>query len=131
MPAAVSLAKLVSALQFAGPGAVVQVDRQSGEVIEDPSGAAPPESSARFQTVAVEIDELDCAKRFCETVADVNDRVRLATALATTRPMESFENAIFRVGVAHKWFPFRDRQVANAAQAYLEAHGIPFVDDLG
>jgi len=131
MPAAVSLAKLVSALQFAGPGAVVQVDRQSGEVIEEPSSAAPPDSSARFQPIAVEIDELDCAKRFCETVADLNDRRRLATALAGARPMESFENAIFRVSVAHDWFPFRDRQVANAALGFLEAQGIPFVDDLG
>ncbi len=131
MPAAVSLAKLVSALQFAGPGAVVQVDRQSGEVIDGPSSAAPPDSSARFRPIAVEIDELEFAKRFCETVADLNDRRRIATALAGTRPMESFENAIFRVGVAHDWFPFRDRQVTNAAQACLEAHGIPFVDDLG
>jgi hypothetical protein len=131
MPAAVSLSKLVSALQFAGPKSVVQVDRQSGEVVEGPLGAATPASSALFQPITVEIDELECAKRFCETVADLNDRRRLATALAGARPMESFEHAIFRVGVAHDWFPFRDRQVANAAQACLEAQGIPFVDDLG
>jgi hypothetical protein len=131
MPAAVSLLKLVNALQFAGPGVIVQVDRESGEVVEAPAGSAASDSSARLQPIVVEVDELECAKRFCETVADLSDRRRIETALAGGRPMESFENAIFRVGIAHDWFPFRERQVAQAAQTCLEAQGIPFVDDLG
>ena len=131
MAVAVSLSKLVSALQYAGPGVVVHVDRQSGDVVESPAGGATPDSSARLQPIAVEIDELDCAKRFCETVADLNDRRRIATALAGAQPLENFENAIFRVGVAHEWFPFRERRVAAAARARLEAQGIPFADDLG
>jgi hypothetical protein len=130
MPAAVSLAKLVNALHFAAPGAVVQVDRENGEIVEASAGAATPDSSARLQPISVELDELGCAKRFSETVADGNDRRRIETALAGARPMESFENAIFRLGVAHDWFPFRERQVAQAARACLEAQGIPFVDDL-
>jgi hypothetical protein len=130
MPAAVSLAKLVTTWQFAGPGVPVQVDRQSGEVFEGAAGATATDSS-HLQPIAIEFDELECAKRFCETVTDVNDRRRIATALAGSRPMESFENTIFRVGVGHDWFPFRDRQVANAMRAFLNAQEIPFVDDLG
>ncbi len=130
MPAAVSLAKLVSALQYAGPGAVVLVDTRSGDVVEGSAGAAVRESSAHLQPVVVELNELECAKRFCETVADLNDRRRIATAFAAARPLESFENAIFRVGVAHDWFPFREGEVARAARAWLEARGIPFIDDL-
>jgi hypothetical protein len=131
MPAAVSLAKLVSAWQFAGPGVPVQVDRRSGEVLEGAAGAAAAGSPSHLQPIAIEFDELECAKRFCETVTDVNDRRRISTALASSRPMESFENTIFRIGVGHDWFPFRDRQVANSMRAFLNAQGISFVHDLG
>jgi hypothetical protein len=132
MSAAVSLTRLVSALDFAGPGAAVRIDTSTGEVVE---GAEPPISSsdqgARYQTIAVEVDERDLARRFCETVADPNDRRRLETALSSDQPIESFQNALFRIGIAHQWFPFRERQLGERVKAWLEARGIAFVDDLG
>lgn len=131
MATPVSLSKLVSAWQYAGPGVVVQVDTRSGELVEGPPVATASDSASHLQPVTIEFDELECAKRFCETVVDPNDRRRVTTALAGARPLESFENMIFRVGVAHEWFPFRDRQVANALQAFLAAQRIPFADDLG
>jgi hypothetical protein len=133
MSAAVSLTRLVSALEFAGPGAAVRIDTSTGEVIE---AAAEPAISAsdqaeRYQTVAVEVDEQDLARRFCDSVADPTDRKRLETALSSSQSLESFENTLHRVGIAHRWFLFRERQLGERAKACLEARGIPFVDDLG
>jgi Uncharacterised protein family (UPF0158) len=137
MPAEASLAKLVTALQFAEPGALVRIDTMTGEVLE----ASDSESSAqdraasgghpeRYQTVDVEVDEQDLAKRFCATLGDDNARRRLETALSSDQPIEAFENALYRAGIAHEWFPFRERQLGNVAKTWLEAQGIRFVDDL-
>jgi len=132
MSAAVSLTRLVSALEFAGPGAAVRIDTSTGEVVE---GAEPPisasDQAARYQTIAVAVDEQDLARRFCEAVADPTDRKRLETALSSSQSLESFENTLHRVGIAHRWFLFRERQLGERAKACLEARGIPFVDDLG
>ncbi|HEV8067452.1 MAG TPA: hypothetical protein VGP76_06935 [Planctomycetaceae bacterium] len=132
MSAAVSLTKFVSALEFAGPGAAVRIDTSTGEVVE---GAEPAisvsDQAERYQTIAVEVDEQDLARRFCEAVADPTDRKRLETALSSSQSLESFENTVHRVGLAHRWFPFRERQLGEWAKACLEARGIPFVDDLG
>ena len=139
MSAAVSLAKLVSALQFADPGAAVHVDTLTGEVIESPQpgsldGAAPvglTNRPQRYRTIAIDIDELEFARRFCASVADPNDRRRLETALSSGQSIEAFEQALYRGKIAHTWFPFRTLQLGELAKAWLEAQGLPFVDDLG
>jgi len=139
MPVPVSLAGLVSALQFAAPGAAVRIDPLTGDVIEGleplPTRQSVPatssEESGHFRTIAVDFDEHEIAKRFCETVSDRNDRQRLEMALLSAQPIESFENSLYRVGIAHQWFPFRERQLGDLAKAQLEAQGITFVDDLG
>jgi hypothetical protein len=132
MSAAVSLTRLVSALEFAGPGVAVRIDTSTGEVVEAAGPAIRSSDQAeQYQTIAVEVDEQDLAKRFCEAVADPTDRKRLETALSSSQSLESFENALYRVGIAHRWFPFRERQLGERAKACLEARGIPFVDDLG
>jgi hypothetical protein len=125
-PPAVSLARLVSALQFAQPGVAVRIDTQTGDVVEGTES-----ESASCRTIDVEIDELDLARRFCERVADATDRKRFETALSSAQPMESFENALYRAGIAHEWFPFREQQIGAIAKAWLEGQGIPLVDDLG
>jgi hypothetical protein len=136
VPAAVSLAKFVAAVQFADPSAGVQIDTSTGEIVEgalpvtdgdQSTSVGPP---GRFRTIAIEVDELDLAGRFCETVADPIHRKRLETALASARPIESFESALYRVGIAHRWFPFYNQQIGQLAKAWLEAQAIPFVDDL-
>jgi Uncharacterised protein family (UPF0158) len=131
MPGAVSLARLVGALQFAEPGAVPYVDVMSGEVLE---GVPQPISSAdadRYRPVGVNVDELELARRFCQTVTDAHDRRRLETSLASGQPMESFENSLYRSGIAHEWFPFRERETGRLVKDWLTAEGIAFVDDLG
>ncbi|HEV3298040.1 MAG TPA: hypothetical protein VG055_00260 [Planctomycetaceae bacterium] len=133
MPATVSLAKLVSALQFVYPGAALWIDIETGDVVEQAEalgGKAGSADPTRYRTVGVEVDEFEVAKRFCETVAEPSNRRRLETALSSAQPLESFENALFRLGIAHKWFPFREIQLGNLAKAWLAAQGIPFLDDL-
>jgi hypothetical protein len=124
MPAAISLASLVSALQFAEPGGV-RVDTLTGEVVE--GNQAPSE---RFRTITLDFDEREIAKRFCETLADQGDRRRLETALTSSQPLESFENGLYRASIAHQWFPFRERYLGELAKGQLAAQGIAFVDDL-
>src|SRR5580704_7521133 len=128
MTVPVSLARLVSAFQFVAPGVGVCVDTGTGEVIE--GTAASSQDPERFQTISLDFDEREIAKRFCETIADRDNRRRLETALMSAQPLESFENALYRVGIAHQWFPFRERQLGDLAKAWLETAGIPFVDDL-
>lgn len=138
MPAAISLARLVSALQFAEPGAAVRIDTVTGEVVEPvepvpsrPGSESPAELSGRYQTVALDVDDRELARRFCESISESDDRRRLETALSSAQPVESFENALYRLGIAHQWFPFRELQLGSLAKAWLEAQGLPFVDDLG
>jgi hypothetical protein len=139
MPVPVSLARLVSALQFAAPGAGVRIDPLTGDVVEGPEPlptrqslpADSSEESSRFRTIAVDFAEHEIAKRFCETVSDRNDRRRLEMALSSAQPIENFENGLYRAGIAHLWFPFRERQLGDLAKAQLEAQGFAFVDDLG
>ncbi len=124
MPAAVSLASLVSALQFAEPGGV-RIDTLTGEIVEGNQAA-----STRFRTITLDFDEREIAKRFCETLSDPGDRRRLETALKSSQPLESFENGLYRAGIAHQWFPFRERYLGDLAKGQLAAQGIPFLDDL-
>jgi hypothetical protein len=125
-------------LQFVEPGAAVRVDTLTGDVAEEIEPQSPNEStslnsngeSERFRTIALDLDEREIAQRFCEKVSDPNNRRRLETALSSAQPLESFQNALFRTGIAHQWFPFRERQLADLAKARLAAEGIAFVDDL-
>ncbi len=128
MAVPVSLARLISAVQFAAPGASVCIDTGTGEVIEGMAGSR--QDSQRFRTISVDFDEREIAKRFCETLADRDDGRRLETALTSAQPLESFENGLYRAGIAHQWFPFRERQLGDLAKGLLQAAGIPFVDDL-
>jgi hypothetical protein len=131
MPAAVSLAKVVSALQFAELGTGFYVDVMSGEVVEGVPQSIRSAHPARYRLISLKVDELQLARRFCQTVTDAHDRRRLETSLASAQPMESFENAVYRLAIAHVWHPFRERELGRLAKACLEAQGIPFVDDLG
>jgi hypothetical protein len=138
MPAAVSLAKLVSALQLAGPGAVVRIDTLTGDVVDSEGPEAPSQpdqvssadQSERYRTIALTVDEREFARRFCESISDSDDRRRLETALSTGEPIEAFERALYRSKIAHAWFPFRELQLGSLAKELLEAKGILFVDDL-
>jgi hypothetical protein len=138
MSAAVSLAKLVSELELAGSGAVVRIDTQTGAVVdsEEPAAWSLPDQvssadqSERYRTIVLNLDEHEVARRFCESISDSDDRRRLEIALSSGQPIESFENALYRIGIAHAWFPFRELQLGSLAKELLEAQGIPFVDDL-
>jgi len=131
MPA-VSLARLVDTLQLAALCEPVRIDTQTGEVIAVDDSPEPGSAGdlQRDGTITITLDEVALAKSFCATVTDSQDRKRLETALLSARPVEAFEQALFRVKIAHRWFPFRYLELVRVARAQLEAQGIPFVDDL-
>jgi hypothetical protein len=128
----VSLASLVSALQLATPGEPVRIDRQTGEVIpfDDEAGPGSGGEEQHERTITIRLDDLAMAKSFCATITDLPDRKRLETALLSHSPVEAFEQAVYRIQVAHRWFAFRDLEMIRLAKAQLEAQGIPFDDDL-
>src|SRR5580704_3155279 len=114
MPA-FSLARLVSALQLAAPGEPVRIDTQTGEVIaiDEALGPGSGGEAQRDGTITISLDEVALAKSFCATVTDPQDRQRLETALLSVRPVEAFEQALYRVKIAHRWFPFRDLELVR------------------
>jgi hypothetical protein len=103
----------------------------SGEVLEAVPQSNTTADAARYRLVGVKLDDLELARKFCQTVTDANDRRRLETSLASNQPLEGFENTVYRLGLAHLWLPFRERELGRLAKACLEVQGIPFVDDLG
>lgn len=140
MANAVSLCDLVSRLQFADPTTEIFVDTQSGTVVErESAGDASPSTVEseitdrdRFQELPVLDDrqEIELARNFHAQVSDAENRRRLALALANTNPLQSFEAALYRCQIAHEWFRFRDERLVRLVREWLEARGIPYVDDV-
>jgi hypothetical protein len=141
MSRAVSLGELVAALQFSDATAVAFFDRSTSQIVtpsQDPveaGGPNDPEPEKRPESFELlpaftEQHEIELARQFAATVENAEDRQRLHLALASASPREAFENALFRCRIANEWFQFRDQRLLQLARAWLETHGIPYVDDV-
>src|SRR5579862_637466 len=140
MADAVSLSELVSRLQFADPSIENLVDTQSGTIVEKESTGDASLSTVgsevcdgrRFQKLPVLDDrqEIELARNFHAQVSDAENQRRIGMALASTNPLQAFEAALYRCQIAHEWFRFRDEQLVRLAREWLEARGIPYVDDV-
>ncbi len=141
MPRTISLSELVAALQFSDATGVVDFDRTTGQIVTptqdteeaggltDPNPARSPERFERLPALT-EPDEIELARQFSGRVENADDRQRLCLALAGASPREAFETALFRCRIANEWFQFRDQRLLQLAKDWLEAHGVPYIDDV-
>jgi hypothetical protein len=76
-----------------------------------------------------DIHEYGIMERFCASRDDEELRDRLLDAIDGRGAFRHFRNLIRRQGIEDDWYRYRDDAVKRIAADFLEAHGIPYVDD--
>jgi hypothetical protein len=75
-----------------------------------------------------EIDEYDIMKQFCRSQdGELGDR--LLDAIAGKGAFWRFYDLVSRQGIAQDWYRFRDEALAKVAARFLNANGIPYIED--
>jgi hypothetical protein len=68
-------------------------------------------------------------RRFCRLRDDEAERDELLDAIAGRGAFRMFKSTIRRRGIEQEWYRYRDRALRRIAAEFLEAEGIPYVDD--
>jgi hypothetical protein len=76
-----------------------------------------------------DIHEYSIMERFCASRDDEGLRDRLLDAIAGRGAFRRFKDLVHRQGIQDDWYRYRDDAVRQIAADFLEAHGIPYVDD--
>ena len=76
-----------------------------------------------------DIHEYDIMKRFCLSRDDDGERDLLLDAIAGRGAFRMFKSTIHRRGIEQEWYSYRDAALRRIAAEFLEAEGIPYVDD--
>lgn len=66
---------------------------------------------------------------FCDRVED-DLRDRLLRAVHGRGAFRRFKDVVYEEGIQHDWFAHRDARLADIAREWLEADGVPYVDDV-
>ena len=73
-----------------------------------------------------EIHEYSLVERFCDGVADPDQRRDLKAALEGPQAFRSFGDAVGRIGLEQEWFRFRDQAFEELAINWLDEHEIAY-----
>jgi hypothetical protein len=76
-----------------------------------------------------DIHEYEIMRRFCRLRDDEAERDELLDAIAGRGAFRMFKSTIRRRGIEQEWYRYRDRALRRIAAEFLEAEGIPYVDD--
>jgi Uncharacterised protein family (UPF0158) len=90
-------------------------------VLEDPDFIELPNQR--------DIHEYSIMERFSASRDDEGLRDRLLDAIAGRGAFRRFKDLVHREGIEDVWYRYRDDAVKQIAADFLEAHGIPYVDD--
>ena len=71
-----------------------------------------------------EIDEYRMMERFAAGVAESAAQAELGDALRGRGAFRRFKDAVRRLGLAEKWYAYRDRGYEDVARAWCETNGI-------
>ncbi len=85
---------------------------ESGDLLELPS---------RF-----EHQEYTIVERFCRSIREPAARKQLLDAINGKRAFRDFSELVVRLGLAERWFHFRDEAFEGIAIRWLEKHGITY-----
>jgi 5'-3' exonuclease len=125
------------------PGDVLSAAEEEADDEEEASGAEPDwDREMRQECRSVledkdfiqlptqyDIHEYDIMKRFCRSRPDDGERGLLLDAIAGRGAFRMFKSTIHRRGIEQEWYRYRDAALRQIAVEFLEAHGIPYVDD--
>lgn len=150
-----SLRAVLDALEQVSDDVYAFVNRRTGEVTtafrDDLAAAEDGERGLGFDTVegveeaeriladpdwvrlpsAFDMHEWDMLRRFAALQEAPEHRARLAEAIRGRGAFRRFKDAAARLGLLDAWYAFREECLAELAIGWLEADGVPFVDDRG
>ncbi len=76
-----------------------------------------------------DIHEWDIMRRFALSFGDSRKSDQLLDAIHGRGAFRYFRDTVHRLGIADKWYKFRDHALEQIAIEWLEANGIPFERD--
>lgn len=111
---------------------------EDGEAVDLP--ACQVESVARIRRVldsgralalpdSFDLHEWDLMRRFANSVEDPDARYEILQATHGTGAFRLFKMTVGRLGLRDAWFRYRDDSMRDLARAWLEEHGIAYVED--
>jgi hypothetical protein len=150
----VSLRKVLAEFLQLPPDGLLYVDISTGELFtwtEDElmaihaggaeSFGVPPEDMRELQEVfaseslaeighRADVDNPATMTAFVRTVESPTIRNRLMNALQSRKGPRRFSEALDVAGLRHRWSAWFEREAADTLRAFLQARGVPFVDDM-
>jgi hypothetical protein len=76
-----------------------------------------------------EIHEWDLMRRFSQSVEDPDESAELLEAIRGKGAFRLFRVTTERLGLRARWFEYRDSAVREMARAWLEGHGIAYIEE--
>ena len=153
MPLPVQLKDVVGEIEIGGNEWTAYVNRKTGELTSFPNdllkyegeagtavGEWDEEMAADCKRVLdsqdfielpgeYEIHEYAIMERFCLSVGSEQNRQRLLDAIEGKGAFRRFKDLALRLGVIEDWYRYRDEALKKIAAEFLEAQGIPYVDE--
>lgn len=155
MPLPVQLRAVADEMQFGGDDWTAYINRKTGELASFPGGMESCLDDEESAGIALDWDEEMVAdykrfvadkdvvalpskfdsheyaimERFCLTVDDEQARDRLLDAIRGRGAFRRFKDLVRRLGIDKEWYRHRDDALQEIAADFLEATGIPYVDD--
>jgi hypothetical protein len=118
----------------------IVLDREEdGEAVDVPAWQG--ESTARIRRVldsgralalpdSFDVHEWDLMRRFANSVEDADARDETLRAIHGTGAFRLFRMTVDRLGLRDAWFRYRDDSMRDLARAWLEEHGIAYVEEV-
>jgi hypothetical protein len=118
----------------------IVLDREEdGEAVDVP--AWQRESIARIRRVldsgralplpdSFDVHEWDLMRRFANSVEDADARDEILRAIHGTGAFRLFRMTVDRLGLRDAWFRYRDDSMRDLARAWLEEHGIAYIEEV-
>jgi hypothetical protein len=118
----------------------IVLDREEdGEAVDVPAWQG--ESTARIRRVldsgralalpdSFDVHEWDLMRRFANSVEYADARDEILRAIHGTGAFRLFRMTVDRLGLRDAWFRYRDDSMRDLARAWLEEHGIAYVEEV-
>ena len=151
MSKVISLREVISALEAASDDCSSYLDPETGEIIlvteeeralaEDDSWAEAPAWQRELMPkirAALEgyrwlelpdrfdIHEWSIMERFSQVQNSERTRRELSNAIHGAGAFRNFQNSVRGLGLAQKWYRFRDEALADIARRWLEEHNLQY-----